>query len=63
MANLKYIFSNISPANKKERVFTGDVGSVPKVNKDIKHLEGETKKKELPLFYEHKIRVPKYEFF
>ena len=65
MANLKFVFSNLRcpKANitlpNREKTY---VGKYDRVKKNIAEEE-ETKKKKTPLFYQHKIRVPKYEYF
>lgn len=61
MVDIKFVFSNIRSINAKK-------SSLRPVNKSsFKKETGEVKvkldEKQIPLFYTHKIRAPKYEHF
>ena len=64
MVELKFVFSNISSGEKKKISPKRGEDSLSQANHEQKiYGEGETGKKKIPLFYKHKIRAPKYEFF
>ena len=64
MVDLKFTFSNLQIPNVKKYLSDrAATGRDHKRNEADLNKDKEGKEKKLPLFYEHKIRAPKYEFF
>ena len=64
MVDLKFVFSNIRRTEAKKTLLNRIKRSDgERRHEEITELKEEAKKREIPLFYQHKIRVPKYEYF
>ena len=64
MVDLKFVFSNLRPTEVKKTLPKRIRHSVAKArHEEITDSKEEAKKRQSPLFYQHKIRVPNYEYY
>lgn len=64
MVELKFVFSNIRRTEVKRTLPNRFRRSVAQgKHEEITGSADKSKKKEIPLFYQHKIRAPKYEYY
>lgn len=63
MVDLKFVFSNISSRPNPNITLRPRTKSTLAKRKQTEISITEEEKKKTPLFYQHKIRAPKYEYF
>ena len=64
MVDLKFVFSNIRRTEVKKSLHNRIKSSVArKRHEGVPESKEEAKKIEISLFYQHKIRVPNYEYY
>jgi hypothetical protein len=64
MADLKFIFSQLRCAERKKNLPDQVKHSVDTSRRELLPGSGEKiKEREIPFFYNHKIRAPKYEYY
>jgi hypothetical protein len=64
MADLKFIFSQLRCAERKKNAPDRVEHSVDTSKREVLPGDRERiKEREIPFFYHHKIRAPKYEYF